>query len=248
MKKIRFFAFLILILGFAVGWSFVNRVEIKQTIKEWQEKQNLPPAVVLTTATSSAPVALPAEINIAVPFISQAPYAVWDALHKEACEEAAAIMLNGFYQGKKKIDKEGAELAIQSLAAWEKEKFGYFEDTTAAEVVLILKEYFGLSSAAAVYDISVEDIKKELAAGRPVLVPAAGRLLNNPYYRQPGPLYHMLVIKGYTKDGSFITNDAGTRWGEDFTYKFDVLYKAIHDWVPGGDILTGRKVMIVVLP
>ena len=26
----------------------------------------------------------------------------------------------------------------------------------------------------------------------------------------------------------------------------DVLYKAIHDWVPGGNVLDGRKAMIVV--
>ncbi len=273
--KPRLFAFIILILGLLGGWSFVNRVEIKQDISDWQRKRDLPPAMVVyqedikdidNEIASVAPARhaspgeagrslprndvkeLPLEINLAVPFISQAPYAVWDALHKEACEEAAVIMLNGFYQGKKKIDKEAAELAIQKLVAWEKEKFGYFEDTTAAEVVIILKEHFGLSSARAVYDISVEDIKKELAAGRPVLVPTAGRLLGNPYYHQPGPLYHMLVIKGFTKDGRFITNDAGTRWGADYAYKFEVLFNAIHDWVPGGDILTGRKAMIKAAP
>lgn len=208
---------------------------------------------------------IPPEINIAVPFLVQAPHAVWDQLHKEACEEAALIMFSAFYhpvslreifrretgdppkgdKGIQKISQDEAELAIQNLVKWEKENLGFFESTNAEENVRILKEYFGLSGARAVYDITVEDIKKELAAGRPMIVPAAGRLLPNPYYRRPGPLYHMLLIKGYTKDGRFITNDPGTKRGKDFTFKFGDLYNAIHDWVPGGDILTGRKTMIV---
>ena len=138
------------------------------------------------------------------------------------------------------------EDAIQKVVAWEKNKFGFFEDTTVEETVQILKEYFGLTGVKAVYDITIDDIKKELAAGRPVIVPAAGKLLFNPNFRGGGPPYHMLVIKGYTKNGYFITNDPGTKRGADYIYKIDVLYKAIHDWVPGGNVLDGRKAMIVV--
>ena len=47
--------------------------------------------------------------------------------------------------------------------------------------------------------------------GVPVLLPAAGRLLRNPYFSGQGPLYHMLVVKGYTRDGKIITDDPGTR-------------------------------------
>lgn len=258
MGKHRALAIAVLMGVLFLGWGFFNRVEIKQQINLWRQKKNLPPAVEVKVATKQANVEkskevllpasakLPTEINLAVPFISQAPYEVWDAVHKEACEEAAAIMLAGFFQGQKKIEKETAELELQKLVEWEKQKFGYFEDTTALEVAIIMREYFGLPNARAISISSIEDVKKELAAERPVIVPVAGRLLKNPYYRQPGPLYHMLVIKGYTKDGFFITNDPGTRRGADFTYKFEVLYKAIHDWRADGDILKGRKVMIII--
>lgn len=258
MFKIRLSAFLVLILGLLVGWGFWNRVDIKQSVLAWQNKRALPAAVNLEqlkktiispikyTAKKETADALPEEINIAVPFISQAPYAVWDPLHDDACEEASLIMLDAFYRGIKKINKEEAELAIQNLIKWENAKYGYFEDTTAEQGVEMLTQFFKLNGAKVVYDITIDDIKKELAQGRPVVVPAAGKLLKNPYFRGGGPLYHMLIIKGYTKDNRFITNDPGTRRGADFTYTMDALYNAIHDWREDRDILQGRKAMIVI--
>jgi hypothetical protein len=73
----------------------------------------------------------------------------------------------------------------------------------------------------------------------------AGRQLGNPNYKQPGPLYHMLVIKGYKKNGDFITNDSGTRKGADYIYQADVIMQAMHDW-NGGKVKTGKKVMLIV--
>ena len=268
MKKTYFLIIFLLAAGMAV-WFFFNRVEIKQDVEEWQRKRDLPEEVTViarspdvTSGRQSNPIVpaqdnriasppladrndsddLPSEINLSVPFISQAPHANWDALHEEACEEAGMIMLNAFYQGVQKISKEEAELAIQNLVKWENENLGFFEDTNAEENVRILKEYFNLE-ARAIYDITVEDIKKELAEGRPVLVPAAGKLLPNPYFRNGGPLYHLLLIKGYTKDGRFITNDPGTKRGADFTYKFEDLFNAIHDWNGGGGIGGGKGII-----
>ncbi|MBI5023137.1 MAG: C39 family peptidase [Candidatus Magasanikbacteria bacterium] len=262
MLKARLLAFLILILGLLAGWGFWNRVDIKQSVLAWQNKRSLPTAL-NQEQLSQLPISqiesltkktigklsvntLPEEINIAVPFTSQAPFAIWDPLHDEACEEASLIMLDAFYKGKKSLNKEQAELLIQNLVQWEKEKYGYFEDTTSEQGVEMLEQFFKLNKAKVVYDITIDDIKKALAQGRPVVVPAAGKLLKNPYFRGGGPLYHMLVIKGYTKDGRFITNDPGTRRGEDFTYNMDALYNAIHDWREDGDILKGRKAMIII--
>jgi len=241
------------------GLSFLAlnyRVTIKQSFEDWNRIRKLPQAISVDAATSSileksntnTPVVVKKndEVNLKVPFVAQAPFAVWDVLHEDACEEASIIMLNAFYTKKISFTKQEMEDGIQKVVAWQKQKFDFFEDTTVEETTLIMKEFFGTTNAQAVYDITVDDIKKELAAGRPVIVPAAGKLLFNPNFRGGGPDYHMLVIKGYTKNGYFITNDPGTKRGADYIYKMDVLYKAIHDWVPGGNVLDGRKAMIVV--
>lgn len=185
----------------------------------------------------------PAEINLAVPFTSQAPFANWDLPYKESCEEASVLMLDYFYRNLS-LNPSLANQEILKLVDWQKIKFGAYEDTDAAQTAQILREYFGYKNVRVQYDISIDDIRKELAQGRPVIVPAAGQLLPNPFFRQPGPLYHMLVIKGY-KNGKFITNDPGTRRGADFIYSYEGLYNAIHDW-NDGNVYSGRKAMIVV--
>jgi len=77
--------------------------------------------------------------------------------------------------------------------------------------------------------------------------------LNNPNFKQPGPIYHMLVIKGYNS-WEFITNDPGTRKGNSFKYPYSTLINAVHDWnhdlAVGGmteaEMAQGAKVMIAV--
>lgn len=188
---------------------------------------------------------LPERIFIKVPFTSQAPYANWDERHEEACEEASLIMV-AYYIQNKKLNREVAEKEIQDLINFQLEKYGDYKDSDAAGVVKLASDYYNIKNLTVIYDFKKEEIKKQLAKGNPVIIPAAGRKLENPNYTYPGPLYHMLVLVGY--DGNtIITNDPGTRKGEGYKYDIDVLFKAIHDF-PGniGEIEKGRKAMIVI--
>lgn len=187
---------------------------------------------------------LPETINLNVPFTAQAPSGNWSLPFKEACEEASILMVDKFYRQQPLGNSGDIENDIKNIVEFEKQKLGFYLDTDAEQTASILKDYFGYSEVRVIYDITIEDIKKELAQGRPVIVPAAGRMLGNPNYKRPGPLYHMLVIKGYIKT-KFITNDPGTRHGKDFVYDFKVLYNAIHDF-NDGRVNEGKKVMIVV--
>lgn len=185
------------------------------------------------------------KILISVPFTSQAPFANWDALHEEACEEASLIMLKYYLDGKK-LTPSIAEEAIQQMVDFEIRNYGDFKDTTASETVKLAEDFYKINNLKVVYDFPKEDLKKYLSQGNPVIVPAAGRLLGNPNFTAPGPLYHNLVLIGY--DGNtIITNDPGTRKGQGYTYNIDVLYNAIHDF-PGEpeNITQGRKAMIVL--
>ena len=208
-----------------------------------------------SATTSSLP--LTGQVNLAVPFVAQAPFGDWSLPYQEACEETSAILVDRSYKNQK-ITPEDAKQEILKLVEWQKRKFGYYFHTTAEETAMMLRQYFGYKRVDVLRNISIDDIKSHLLAGRPVIVPLAGRELGNPYYTQPGPIYHMLVIKGFTKDGKFITNDVGTRRGQNYTYDEDVLFNAIHDAPTGGDgwnvvdvdayVKTGRKVIVVVYP
>lgn len=195
---------------------------------------------------SSGGAAIPALMNLDAPFTSQAPDANWQLPFKEACEEASMLMVDAFYQGKT-FTQESAKAAILKMVDFEKRYFGYYEDTNAAETAELARAYFGYGNARLVPGpITADMIKREIAAGRPVIVPAAGRMLGNPYYTPPGPYYHMLVIKGYTTT-EFITNDPGTRRGKDFRYSYATLLNAIHDYNPER-IADMPQAMIVIVP
>lgn len=214
----------------------------KSSLPQPQTLSEVAPARVTKSQDTSV---LPKEVNLDVPFSPQAPFANWDFPYKEACEEMSVILVHYFYNGKS-ITPELADKEILKMVEWEKENFGKYQDTTALETANILRKYLGYKKVIVKYDIIADDIRRELAAGRPVIIPFAGRLLGNPYYRAPGPVYHMLVVKGYTKDGKFITNDVGTRRGKDFTYDEKTLMDAIHDFHL--DITKGRKAMVVAYP
>jgi uncharacterized protein YvpB len=185
---------------------------------------------------------LPEKILLKVPFMSQAPFQKWDALHEDSCEEASLIMLADFIQKKEAGNTSQQEKEIQNLVAFEK-KNGYKPSVTLEELNQIAEKYYKLDSGRTEKNVTIDDIKKELGLGHPIIVGAAGKVLPNPNFKNGGPNYHMLVIVGYDQN-DFITNDPGTRKGESFRYTFDGLFNAIHDW-NAKNILNGGKNYLV---
>jgi len=185
---------------------------------------------------------LPSSAIIKMPFIVQAPYANWDQAHEEACEEASLIMVNHYLNKTSISEQQQSEKEILDLIDFEN-KSGYGLSITLEELARIAKSYFGLKNPRIVNNVTKENIEAEIANGKPVIIPAAGKILPNPNFRNGGPNYHMLVIKGYN-DEYFITNDPGTKNGEGFKYKFDDLINAIHNWNPE-NILNGEKAFLV---
>lgn len=153
------------------------------------------------------------------------------------------IMVHHFLEGTS-LTREQAEQELQALVQWETEH-NYKEDVTIAELGTIAEQYYG-HDARIVENPTEEDIKRLLVEGYPVIVPAAGRDLGNPYFSGEGPWYHMLVLTGYGW-WDFITNDPGTRRGAGYEYRFSTLLNAIHDWTGiKEEIRKGRSAVLVL--
>ncbi len=213
-----------------------EKKEVNQTEKE-----------IVKIEKVSEQVILPKKILHKVSFITQSPFAKWDELHEEACEEASLIMLK-YYSSGESLNKDIAEDEIQKLVKYQMEKYGNFYDTDVKTNKEIGEEYFELKGLRIIKDFKIIDLKRELADGNIILIPTAGRELKNPYFSGAGPLYHNLVITGYDdKKNVFITNDPGTRRGKNYKYNQQVLYDAIHDF-PGdvNKILDGKKRAVVL--
>jgi hypothetical protein len=194
-----------------------------------------------------ADIELATSINLSVPFTSQAPYGVWDVLHEDTCEEAAIFMVVRYYQGETvaTIDQAEADKELYRLVALE-DSFGMGLSITAEQTKEVIEAAYPDFRAELVYNPTTDDLKRLLAAGHPVVVPAAGRELGNPNFSGEGPLYHMYVLRGYTEDG-FISNDPGTRLGREYFYSTNVVMNAIRDW-NNGDVSHGARVVVVIYP
>lgn len=195
----------------------------------------------ITETTPETPKEAPKELQnqayLKVPFITQAPLQTevnW-TLHEESCEEAATLQAY-LYEVGQTMTKDEANTEILNMIEWQKEdeNFGTHRDLYADDMQEFITGYYGLtkSEIKIIYDAEIEDIKKIIAGGHPVIVPITGDILNNPYYPYPG--YHMLTVIGYTED-RIITNDNGTRRGADFSYDTKIFESAMKD--AGGDIL-----------
>ncbi len=199
-----------------------------------------------TSATSSGSATLytlPKTFYLDVPFTSQAPHANWDDPYQEACEEASLIMVNA-YLNNNLLTPTRADSEILELVKYE-ESIGLPQDITIEQVANIAEEYYGYKTRI-LLNPTIDEIKQELTFQNPVIIPAAGRKLGNPYFSGDGPWYHMLVITGYDRN-EFITNDPGTKRGEGYKYKYQVLMDAIHDWTGvKEEIATGIPKALVV--
>lgn len=195
------------------------------------------------TPQEPAELPLPATAQLDVPFTVQAPHAHWELPYQEACEEASILMAARFLQGRSIESPDDADKAILQLVHFGTE-LGYPIDTTAAETANTLEQFYDGLQTEVITEVTVERIKQAIAQGDPVIVPTAGQQLGNPNFTSPGPVYHMLVITGYTET-HFITNDPGTRNGANYKYTYNTLLNAIHDW-NNGDVANGQQVMIIV--
>jgi hypothetical protein len=188
-------------------------------------------------ATPPATSDLPSKFLVAnVPFSSQAPKGEWsDPRQQDACEETSVLMAGKWMTGGTIGSADSAVTEILALSHLTESMFGSFRDSSAADTLKMFQKYWKTTQGKVVSNITIADMKKELAAGHVLIVPANGKMLNNPNFSGGGPERHMLVVIGYDDSrGVFITNDPGTRKGKNYPYAYKVLYEALRDY-PTGD-------------
>lgn len=189
---------------------------------------------------------LPEELNLAAPFYSQAPFGNWDYPWQEACEEASILLVANAYFEHEWTAEEFNEQILE-LVDWQNDVFGDYWHTDMPQTARMLNEVLGLETVIH-EDPTLEDVKRLLAKGHLLVMPFDGKAMNNPFFSNGGPEYHVVMVKGYTADDGIITHDVGTRRGADYVYSWEVLDGALHDYVAGQPIQEGPRRFIEVLP
>lgn len=190
--------------------------------------------ILLTSALFISPALAETEsVNLPVPFVSEIPDGVWVNPWSNACEEASIVMINSYYKGIKSITKNESKKLMIPIFNYENSVYGSNADSNSertAKIVSTLSD-FGTSI---VRNPTVEQIKNELRAGRPVISLHHGQMLANPdhRWRRGGSYYHMMVIVGFDENtDEFLVNDTADHdSGLDYRYKYDIIMSTLHDF------------------
>ena len=93
-----------------------------------------------------------------------------------------------------KLTTDIAYEEIGKIANFEKELFGFFNDTSIYDTIKIMEKYFSFTKYVLKENITKADIIQSLNNDNVVIVPVYGRDLKNKNYTPPGAIPHMLVI------------------------------------------------------
>jgi hypothetical protein len=182
----------------------------------------------------------PPAAEIDVPFTSQAPQGDWSQPWQDACEETSIYMVASFYADDP-IRRDEAVRRIRGIFEVKHETFKVSRDESLETIQALIEELGMPWTTELKLDPTADDLKAELAAGRPVIVPVYEPELQAPFYHAE---YHVLVLTGYDDEtGEFIVNDPGTRSGEGLRFPQERFMAAIHDLEPK-DKDAGRKAVL----
>lgn len=226
MKKILFVGIFFLV-------TFVVSAAILKTRESKAAQTNIT-TIPTTTNRNSNTTNKPAKVSLPVPFYWEIPDGVWVAPWSGACEEASIVAVEGYYLKKPKatVKKVEAKNTMQPLFAIENRIFGYNSDTNAAETAKLINDYTSFD-AVVKENPTLDEIKNELIAGRPVITMHYGYGLQNPRhrFRQGGSSYHVMSIVGFDdQKKEFIVNDSELSDGIDLRYKYDIILSTLHDF------------------
>ncbi len=187
---------------------------------------------------------LPPAVTIAAPFYPQAPDGKWVLPRAQACSEAN-IILAAYYLKNKSLTKEQFKKEVIELTKIQQKAFGTYIEIPLHDLKSLYDTFYGdVWSTRILENPTLDDIKAQLAQGKLIIVPTAGRMLNNPHFFGDGPRFHTILIRWYD-DRYFYTNEVWMMNGENFAYPQDVIMNAMHDLVKWDITQWAKRVLII---
>lgn len=204
-----------------------KKLVIKSKIKA--VKYSIRKAPIMTADMGGSPDGTLPTVKYEVPFTIQAPNGKWtDPIFKDACEEASIIMTYAWINGKN-LSPTSASDQIRLIATWEKQTFGFHQDSSADDTYRIITDFLKFP-AELKSDISTTNIIEALEDRNLVIVPING----NNFYTPSGPARHMIVIIGYDYAAKqFIAHDPMLTNGANIRVDESVLNESLRDYPSG---------------
>lgn len=240
-KYLLFIGLPVLVVGI---FLFFKMIERPRSQSETKVEESVKVAETKVEPKKEEPVVIKDSAVLPVPYTLQGPLNNLN-IHEESCEEAAALMYHYFLEGQTTfsgstiIPPQTANDEMLKMKAWQVKNYGKEPDLSIEKLGLFMQQYYGYKYQT-FKNITKDDIKREISAGHPIMVPVMTHGLKNPNYG-PVSVYHILVLKGYNAQ-NVIANDAGIR-GESIQYSWDVVFSAIDAQTP--KMGQGREMVVV---
>lgn len=184
---------------------------------------------ILLPAAASA-----ASSSLAVPFIPELPDGKIVHPWIDGCEEASIAMIEQYYQGITSTPRSQAKIIMQNYFNIENKIFGGNANTDSQQTAKLINEYSKYFESQIIKNPTLDQIKEQIGAGRPVIAFVNGFNLGNPRipFARYGSYYHTFIINGFDDSNKeFIVNDDGDyEKGLDLRYKYDTLMGTLHDY------------------
>lgn len=230
-----------------IGRHYMNAVDASVALPGITDVQAQP--LPIDTGPGPSPSPPPARILLQVPYTTQAPLGNWDK-HQESCEAATLTMVLSYWQHDKSvvIDPHVADTSIAQIDGMKVQL-----DLTDQLLGQLAENHFGYSYR--VLPNTVDTIREQLSAGRPLIAEVRTHGLGNPNY--PGYRYHyeesgwsvphFIVIIGYDSTGVWL-NDAGISRGRGYHISYAQLAHAIDDLDEHHPNLAQGQVLLLIAP
>lgn len=167
-----------------------------------------------------------------MPYTAEAPGNVWVGPWKNACEEAVIAMAEQFYR-QETFDLTETRTFMQNLFDVQDKLYGSNANSDAARTNYLINNYSSFTGVVRT-NPTFDEIRNEIAEGRPVITFHHGFDLHNPNipFVPTGSSYHTLILTGYDDvKQQFIVNDPGDEIaGQSHRYDYPVLMNSLHDY------------------
>ncbi|OGH94625.1 MAG: hypothetical protein A2538_04295 [Candidatus Magasanikbacteria bacterium RIFOXYD2_FULL_41_14] len=172
-------------------------------------------------------------VNLQIPYINEAPENQWVGSWKNACEEAVITMMEQYYTKKTTLTIAEGERFMQILFDAQKSAYGSDANSDTIRTLFLIDNYSSFGATLKT-NPTLDGIKQELLAGRPVMAFHYGFDLRNHNipFLATGSSYHTTLIKGFDDaNQQFITHDPGDEIdGPDHRYGYEIFMNSLRDY------------------
>ncbi len=219
----------------AKGEASATEINIDTVFPSWkpvpvQEETPLKLDTVETPAPEPKEAEEP-ELAAQVSFTVQAPYGFWSEKPWSGYAEEAIVLMLTRWAADEPLESANDKAGNLTLwGSWFIEQFGQAPNQNIDQIQAALASTNQFAALEVLDKPSIPVLLQSLELGRLLVLPINGKILESPYYADPAPEHHVLLLIGVNPDaGTFVVHDPGTSRGRALEYDQEKILESIQD-------------------